>query len=306
MSVAAHLVPFVLAVAADPLVQVAGSATCPAPDRVAEQLERLLPPRPANVAPDLARVDADAGGVRVELRRADATLVGEKTLARNASCAEMAEAIGIVLAMWELPLHPGLVPPAVLAARREAPPASLATSPAVNSSGDAAPGRFRFEPGIGVRGLMPGPVPGVLIETVLRHHASGWGARLTIGGAWWTASDLAIGQVSWTRATAGLGPIRGWQGNRWFVDVHGQALAAALFAAGQGYTETRRPVAFDPGGGAGIRAGITVGTVRMWAELALAWWPIRRSLRVEGIAQMVDVPSLEPSLAIGGTFLTSR
>jgi hypothetical protein len=65
-------------------------------------------------------------------------------------------------------------------------------------------------------------------------------------------------------------------------------------------------VAFDPGAGAGIRAGIETGVVRMWAELALAWWPISRSLRVEGITQMVDVPSLEPSLTIGGTFLTSR
>jgi hypothetical protein len=306
MSVAAHLVPFVLAVAADPLVRVAGSAACPAPERVAEQLERFLPPRPANVAPDLARVDADAGGVRVELRRADATLVGEKMLALKASCAEMAEAIGIVLAMWELPLHPGLVPPAVLSERRQAPAAALAASAAVAPSGDAGRGRFRLEPGVGVRGVVPGPVPGALIEAVLRHRASGWGARLAVGGAWWTTSNLEVGQVSWTRAAVGLGPIRGWQGDRWFVDVHGQALAAALFAAGQGYTETRRPVAFDPGAGAGIRAGIAAGAVRMWAELALAWWPMSRSLRVEGIAQMVDVPSLEPSLTIGGTFLTSR
>jgi hypothetical protein len=305
MAVAAHFVSFVLAVAADPLVRVAGSATCPAPDRVAEQLERFLPPRPADIGPDLARVDADAGGVRVELRRPDATLVGEKTLARKASCAEMAEAIGIVLALWELPLHPGLVPPADLSARREAPP-SLVTTPALASSGDAGPGRFRFELGVGARGLIPGPVPGALVETVLRHRASGWGARLAIGGAWWTASDLGGGQVAWTRATAGLGPMRGWQGQRWFVDVHGQALAAALFATGQGYTETRRPVAFDPGAGAGLRAGIAAGAVRMWVELALAWWPMRRSLRVENVAQMVDVPSLEPSLTIGGTFLTSR
>jgi hypothetical protein len=154
---------------------------------------------------------------------------------------------------------------------------------------------------------MPGPVPGAVVELVLRHRPSGWGGRLTLAGAWWTESDLAAGQVSWTRATAGLGAIRGWQGHRWFVDIHGQGLAAALFATGSGYSETRRPVAFDPGVGAGIRGGFAAaGVVRMWAELALAWWPMRRSLRVEGIDQMVDVAALEPSLTIGGSFLTSR
>jgi hypothetical protein len=303
MLVAANLGLVILAVAADPLVRVAGTASCPLPAQVAAEVERLLPPRPPDVAPDLARVDTDAGGVRVELRRADETLIGEKTLARKASCAEMAEAIGIVLAMWELPLHPGLVPPVDPPPALPAPAASLAVAPAADSS----PGRFRFELGAGIRALLPGPVPGAVVESVVRHRASGWGGRLSLGGAWWTAADFAPGQVSWTRAAVGLGAIRGFQGSRWSVDIHGQALAAALLAAGTGYDESLRPVAFDPGAGLGVRAGfLAAGAVRMWAELAVTWWPMRNRLQVQGIDRRVDVASLEPSLTIGGSFLTSR
>ncbi len=78
MLVAATVGALVLALG-DPLVRVEGDATCPTPNQVAERLERLLPDRPADMAPDRARLDHRGAGVRVELRRgADATLVGEK------------------------------------------------------------------------------------------------------------------------------------------------------------------------------------------------------------------------------------
>jgi hypothetical protein len=267
-----------------------------------------LPSRPADVSPDLARVDAGAGGVHVKLWRADATLVGEKTLVAAASCAEMAEAIGVVLAMWELPLHPGLAPTVEPTAPAEAIVTPAATLAAVAPTAATATDRFRLETGVGVRAVLPGPVPGLLIDVAVRHRARGWGGRVLFGGAWWHETLLAGGQVSWARVTGGLGLIHGWQGDRWFADVQAQGMAAVLVAQGRGYDETRTPVALEPGAGIGLRGGVVVGGVaRVWAELGVAWWPMRRSLRVGGFDPvMVDVARFEPALTIGGSFLTGR
>lgn len=309
MSSVASLVALLIAVAADPLVRVEGAVTCPTPDQVAGHLERFLPAGSPDVATDIAQINAVPRGVRVALRRADGTLIGEKSLEREASCAEMAEAIGIVLAMWEWPLRPGLAPQidaAVPAGDRPQvaglPSTRLAVSPPSQSEG-----RWRLETGVGVRGLLPGPQPGVLLEGVVRNRAGGWGARLTLGSAWWRDTALGPGRVSWTRLAAGAGVIHGWSSRRLFLDLHEQLLAGAFLTAGHGYDQTRRPMAFEPGLGLGVRGGVSAGgLVRMWADVAVAWWPVKQSLRVEGLDAVVDASPFEVSVTIGGTFLSSR
>jgi len=309
VAVAVRVVPVLLALAADPLVRVEGSSTCPRPPEVSGQLQRFLPARPADVAADEARVDSVVGGVRVELRRAgDATVVGEKTLARRASCAELAEAIGVVLATWEWPLHPGLVPPIDPAALAR-PPRPPAAATATASAGPAPPrhDRFRVEADAGARAVLPGPVPGLAVDVVLRARASGWGGRLLVSGSWWTEADLAGGQVSWRRAYAGVGLIKGWEGEHGFVDAHADALGAALFATGRGYDETRAPIAFDPGVAVGVRTGFaTARLVRLWIEATLAWWPLHPSLGVDGVGQRVEAAMLEPGVSVGGSLLFGR
>ncbi|SRR6266540_791622 len=303
-----RVAPFLFALAADPLVRIEGSSTCPRPEQVSGHLARFLPARPADVSADRARVDAVAEGVRVELRRgADAGIVAEKTLAHGASCAELAEAIGLILAMWEWPLHPGLAPPiddAALVPSARVPAATAATT---SAGPPARRDRFRVETGAGARAVLPGPVPGVALDAVLRGRASGWGGRLVLSGSWWNELDLAGGQASWTRAYAGLGLVKGWEGERWFLDAHADVLGAALFATGRGYDEARAPVAFDPGIGLGLRAGLATGRLaRLWVEATLAWWPLRPELGVDGVGQRVEVAALEPALALGGTFLIGR
>jgi hypothetical protein len=304
------LVLFAVAGGDDPLVRVTGSATCPLSRDVTAHLERVLPSRPKDVAPDDARVDADPAGVRVELRTASGVLVGEKTFVLAASCAEMAEAIGVVLATWAWPLHPGLVPPVELGAdpaSRAATRATAAPPAAATIAVAPAPGRFRVEIGAGAAGLLPGPVPGLSMDAVVRHRSTGWGGRLSLAGSGWYAADLDVGRVAWTRLVLGVGVVQGWQRGRWFLDVQEQLLGALLLAAGQGYDETRRPLAFDPGVAVGVRAGLVVGrAVRLWGEAGVAWWPIPRALGVEGVSPQAEVAAFQPSLALGASFLTSR
>ena len=187
------------------------------------------------------------------------------------------------------------------------PAATLASGAAVAPPAPDRSNRLRVEMGAAARAVLPGPVPGAAVDVVFRARPTGWGGRLVLGGNWWNETDLAGGQVSWTRAYGGLGLVKGWEGERWFLDAHADAFGAALFAAGSGYDETRAPIAFDPGVGLGVRGGIaTARIVRMWIELNVAWWPLGPSLQVNGVGSRIEVATLETSLAVGGSFLFGR
>jgi hypothetical protein len=326
------LTALLLALETDALVRVGGASACPRPDEVEAHLERRLPARPAGVEPDRATVDVDAGQLRLVLVRPDGTLVGEKRLDPKASCVEMAEAVAIVIAIWERPLRAGGVPPPELPAdrreeiaaqtearpERSAPVLADARADAVvekpaavdrsepSPTDAAARPPWRFEIGAGVETVFPGGMPGALIDATLRSRA-GFGPRIALGGAWWNEAELGVGHVSWTRLTASLGLIHGWASSRLFLDLREQLVAAALVARGRGYDRTQTRVAFDPGVEAGLRAGVAVSSsLRLWLDVGLAFWPVPQELRVDGFAQSIDAGAFSGLLSVGGTFLTAR
>lgn len=322
-----------LALETDALVRVEGTSACPRPEEVEARLERRLPARPPGVEPDRAMLDADAGQVRLVLTRPDGTLVGEKRLDPKASCADMAEAVAIVIAIWERPLRAGGVPPLDLPAEKredtvaggEARPERAGLAPAEARAetveekpsspersaapppGEAGVGPpFRVEVGAGAETVFPSAMPGALVDVTLRSKA-GWGPRIALAGAWWNEAELGVGHVSWTRLSANLGLIHGWSGPRLFLDLREQLVAAALVARGRGYDRTETRVAFDPGVEAGLRAGVALSaSLRLWIDVGLTYWPLPQELRVDGFAQTVDAAAFTGSLSIGGTFLSSR
>jgi hypothetical protein len=100
-----------LASGTEGFIRVEGTSGCPTAAEVTAKLDRLLPLRPPGVEADLASIDVDSGVVRLILARPDGTVVGEKRFEPKASCADMAQALAVVLAIWERPLRPGLMPP---------------------------------------------------------------------------------------------------------------------------------------------------------------------------------------------------
>lgn len=314
----------------DALVRVGGASACPRPEEVEARLERRLPARPAGVEPDRATLDVAAGQLRLVLVRPDGTVVGEKRLDPKASCADMAEAVAIVIAIWERPLRAGGVPPPDLPAENRESSASAEARPERSGPAPAearaeavverpaSPDRpeppvdvgarppWRFEIGAGFETVFPGGMPGALLDATLRSRA-GFGPRIAFGGAWWNEAELGVGHVSWTRLTASLGLIHGWAGSRFFLDLREQFVAAALVARGRGYDMTQTKVAFDPGIEAGLRSGVALSSsLRLWVDVGLAFWPVPQELRVEGFAQTVDAAAFTGVLSIGGTFLTAR
>ena len=215
-------------------------------------------------------------GIRIELRRPDGGLVGERTLATGSSCDDLAEAIAVVVVIWELPLRPGSVPPLELIAAEARTPALAVQAPVA----DRATARWRLELGAAFQTLLPDLVPGLVIEGVVRGATGGWGARLALSGTWWNYAALGPGQVSWTRTMLGLGFIRGWSRPSVFVDLRAQLLAGRLMAAGHGYDQVATSMAFDPGAGAGLRAGAWLGRrLAMWVDAGVSYWAIEQEIR---------------------------
>jgi hypothetical protein len=325
-------VSLLLALEADPIVEVEGASTCPTPDAITRHLDRLLLRSADAGEADRLSVEPASGAIRIELRRHDGTIVGEKYLELLGSCDELAEAVAIVVAIWERPLRPGSVPPLEVriqsaadqgqAMRREDGPDSHARSTdrvvpvadhaeGVHGRGTGA-SEWRFEGGVGVEGLVPGWVPAAVVEGVVRNTPGNWGGRLAMTGAWWRASPLGSGRASWTRLSAQLGLIHGWSDASWFVDLHEQLVGGAFVARGNGFDDNRTRVGFDPGIGAGLRGGIQVGPLlRVWLDAGIALWPMRQKMQVKVLeagagADGVDAPLVEGSLTLGATFLTSR
>jgi hypothetical protein len=300
------LVPFLFVLAADPLVRVDGATSCPTSGAVALELERFLPPRPQGEEPDRAELASGPGGLRIQLRRPDGMLAGERILDVGSSCADMAKAAAVIIVVWELPLRPGLVPPLETIEPPRARPAesgvALQAQPAPRRS------RWRWEPGVGFTEVLPAALPGAVVEAVARRRAAGWGGRVALSGAWWTDADLGPGRVSWTRLVLAAGLIHGWSSSRLFLDLREQVQGAALVVAGHGYDETRRPVGFDPGIAIGLRAGTVVGgLVRLWADAGLAYWPATNRISVAGLPDPpIAVSHVDVALTVGGTFLGSR
>jgi hypothetical protein len=277
------------------------------------------------VEPDRASVNSEPGQVRLSLVRPDGTVVGEKQLDLKASCAEMAEAVAVVIAIWERPLRSGGVPPLDLPPEAE-PDKALPVEPVPPVAPPSEMrelllkerenvfrepilflrARWRFELGAAVQSVFPTGMPGALVDVALRGNAR-WGPRIALGATWWNEADLGVGHVSWTRLTAGLGMIHGWDGRRFFLDLREQFVAAALVARGRGFDRTQTQTAFDPGIEAGLRTGVVLSpSWQLWVDVGLAFWPIPQELRVEGFDRTVDAAALTGSLSVGGTFLSGR
>jgi hypothetical protein len=127
-------------------LDIQGDCTCPTAAEVGQHLSRLVPRQESlqtDPAPH-AYLSSGDGYVAVELLAPSGELLAERRLARTAPCAELAEAVAVVLAAWQAKLTPALAtasvpPPPRPTIRVVAPPAEVASKPPL-----------AFDAGIGV------------------------------------------------------------------------------------------------------------------------------------------------------------
>jgi hypothetical protein len=297
---------------ANPLLAVDGNSTCPTPREVADRVAALLPVEHAAVERDVVQVDNQGSAVRVQLRRPDGRIVGERTLQKRFGCADLAAAAAIVVAAWESDVHPEFLrslaapprPPAVEPVTVVAPPTAM--PPAASSSLGAA-----FDIGIALTGAVApdqggaGPALGGLLVASWTPAARGFGARLGAQASSERQMRLPSGDVRWRRAalSGGVQYRIALQAGRWLLDLHADALVARVSVHGVGFAISNlSDTGVDPGVGAGVRLLWHAGIVAPWLELAGGGW-LRRQVVVEDPTRASRaLPRLEANMAIGVSY----
>ena len=110
---------------ANPLLDLGGDSTCPTPAEVRDRLAQLFGSTTGHPGSDRHRayLSSTDGMVHVELLAPDGRLLAERTLNRTGSCADVAEAVAVVLSTWEAEFNPNIATSVMLPP--PAPPPSM-------------------------------------------------------------------------------------------------------------------------------------------------------------------------------------
>ncbi|MES1209304.1 MAG: hypothetical protein ABUS79_25480, partial [Pseudomonadota bacterium] len=239
--------------------------------------------------------------VVIRLEASDGTLMGMRRLPRTFGCEDLASAVAVSLAGWESDVHPEFAPRLSARALPSATPIGVAI---VNSSAPAQPWRINAGVALGLGGSVDGAAAGdATIGAWLRPPAWTAALRAEIEGQSERQRAVQGGQAAWRRWTLGLGIERPFVASsdggvawlRWFA----LARLAWLDVRGQGLSPNRRDTAPDPGAAAGVRARTTGVGWSLWAEIAMAAWPVRHELMVAGANDTRLLPAVEGFARIG-------
>ncbi|MCS6914391.1 MAG: hypothetical protein RMK29_06310 [Myxococcales bacterium] len=264
------------------------AGACPSASSIEARLASLLPPNAPTVGRK-ARITRRGDRLRVELQDATGALLLERELPGTSPCAELAEAVAVVLAAgWTLTAPAVQLPSLDLAApptlRRPVPPPprpwEVAGSAWVSFAGTAA-------------------APGGTLEASVAPRGRRLGARIALLGAGPRDEALGPGWVSWTRLAASAGPRYALSKGRFLVSVYGEVLVALVVAQGRGYTESLTSVGGDLGLGGGARIGLRLGPIAPFVGGGVAGWLLPQALRVAGLESTSTLPRFEVMLLAG-------
>jgi hypothetical protein len=238
------------------------SGACPSAQAIERGLAPLLPPLPAAMAPDVARVSLRGSALHVALQSPDGVVIAERTLEPTGSCADLAQVVAVVIAAWESDVHPAFVRPQTEIASA----ASTETVSATPTTGATVPlparrSSYDLAAGGGVS-FSESAVAGVDVAVTWAPRSSGLALRISGTGESQHHTSLGQGQAQWRRWTGstelgwrlGYGPA--------VLDLHGGLLFGLLSAQGSGFSPNEQATSFSPGLTAGARAAFWVG--RSW------------------------------------------
>jgi hypothetical protein len=275
-------------------LNVQGDLTCPSPAEVSQNLARLVPGREAGPAEARAYLSTGEGFINIELLGPDGGLVADRRLDRAGSCAEMAEAVAVILAAWQAKFSPTLAttvvePPAVAVA---------APAPAVGSRPPVL-----FDVGMAaLTSLVSGKAAfGGKLEGVLSPFANPAGFHLAISAAsshTQTSASPSV-EAQWIRPALSVGPNLRLRGQTLALDVHGDAVLALLRVQGVGLTKTSSDTGAQFGLAAGLRGLWTWNRAAAWIGADLFIYPGQDNLTVGNSDRVGRLPHLEIQVALG-------
>jgi hypothetical protein len=281
---------------AQPMLDIEGQSRCPTPAEVSEHLARLVPGsgtgrtghEPHAYLSDSKRF------VNIELLSPDGGLLAERRLDRAAPCADLAEAVAVILAAWQAKFSPALAPAEV-----SPPPPAFVGSPSEVES------RRAVELDMGVAALMSIVGGEAALGAKLEGALFPFGLPLGLDGALSLTAPHTQSFASpavkakWIRPALSLGPGLRLRGRPLVLDIHGSAVLALLHVEGEGLQQTSSDTGAQFGLAAGLR-GLWISSYgAVWAGADLFIYPGRDRLTAVNYGEFGTLPHLELQIALG-------
>lgn len=279
---------------------VQGAAVCPRPDEVARALDPLLAPSDRDAIDASAELVPQGPSVLLRLARSDGTVLFEKQLAAESSCAATAETAAVVLAAWAAQLHADLSYAFETPARVDRP-AQPPQSPMVAAQPAPAVRPWAGTVGAGVfASFQPSTfAPAVAIDVRVRRESSPWGGKLGFVGTGAHQLSLAPGNATWRRISASIGLLRHQAWRRLSINEEIALNPALLLVGGSDYTQAHSTQTWDFGAAAAVRLGLAWGRLEPWVEVGATGWLRSQVIEVTGIAQNKTLPGFEAQAGAG-------
>lgn len=304
-------------------LEVRGESDCPGVDEVRARLSAIVPFSEDQRLAERAIIDRQASTIRVRLESADGNVLGERALATDASCEELAQVVAVVLAAWLGDAHPELVARLPAAANEssvepKAPSPSASPSTPPRKASERAPRARSAEPAprvanssrwqkrlavaaaVGASAGKFGWVPSATAAVSWSPANSLFGLELSLGISGERQQALGEGQVRWSRFPLTLGPRLRFASERAAFDVLVGPAVAWLRLEGSGFDETAAFSDVSYGAFGALRLGWKAGSLQPFIEAAPHLW-LRRATAVAGgpSASELNLPVAELWLLVG-------
>jgi hypothetical protein len=297
------------------LQTLAAGENCPALVDVEARVRVILHLAPEQKLSEGFVVERHEAGLYVELRGADSTLIGERTLPEQGSCDELAQAAAVILSAWLSDVHPDFA--GALPDRAEPEPQPEPSAAAPPPKPKPAPPRRPPPPppatsrtlrgwdlGLGLGSDLTGGRFTVALPLTVGYGSvtSGFGVSAMTIVTPSRQSPLPPGQVSWRRWPLGVGPNLRVGGLRLAWDFNPGVAVGWLHVAGSNFDHNSPKDGLDFGGYFNVRVS---SRGRHWGIFGLAdaqFYPGGANVYVTGITPTWTVPGLSLALAVGIDF----
>jgi hypothetical protein len=286
-------------------MEVTGDSTCPTPAEVQAQLVALAsdPDVEAAAKPGAhqANISSAGSGVHVELLDLDGQLVAERTLERTGSCAEVAEAVAVIVSVWEARFNPILATPVV---RLPAPGPYEPVTDVVVEEPTSKPARPAFfDAGLAALASIAGgdTAYGLKLEGCLFPAGTSLGLDVALAASTTHTQSIATpaSAAQWTRAALSAGPTFRIGRHSAMLEAHGGGVLAALHIQGTGLASNSSDTS--------AQLGLTAGLRFLWAWTNAAGWvgtdvftyPGQDRLTIGNFGEVGQLPRVEIQIALG-------
>jgi hypothetical protein len=288
---------------------------CPAPVDVEARVRSILHLAPEQELSEGFAVERHESGLYVELRLADSTLIGQRTLPADGTCDELAQAAAVVLSAWLSDVHPDFaaeLPPAAPPAispdsglPRPLPAAPPSRQPQAAPPPPRAPTPRPWEVGaaLGVDISASGAfaAAGYLLGSY-RPAVHGLGVSAFVGASSFREETLGPGLVNWWRWPLGIGPsLRVVTGPVAWDASAGPALGWLHFSASN-FDRTSAEDGFELGAFLSLRASSRGRRAGLFGMVNGHLYPgdyAAQANSVDGRQWLAPVPQFSLGLALG-------